>query len=208
MADPAAKGAALVIVDVQKGFEDPSWGRRNNPQAEENISALLSYWRRSGLPTFHIRHLSLEEDSPLASGQPGSEIKDIVRPAEGEPVIEKSVNSAFIGTELETHLRDRGIDTVVITGLTTDHCVSTTARMAGNLGFVTYVVSDATATFDRTGPDGKHHEAEKVHEMSLVSLHGEFAAVISTASLTETFDVPLFRSKGSPNGVGDVRAGR
>lgn len=143
----------------------------------------------------------MEEDSPLASGQPGSEIKDIVRPAEGEPVIEKSVNSAFIGTELETHLRDRGIDTVVITGLTT-------ARMAGNLGFVTYVVSDATATFDRTGPDGKHHEAEKVHEMSLVSLHGEFAAVISTASLTETFDVPLFRSKGSPNGVGDVRAGR
>ncbi len=170
-------------MDVQKGMEDPSLGHRNNPQAEENIVELLSCWRRSGLPIFHVRHLSLEEGSPLTPGQPGSEIKDIVRPAAGEPIIEKSVNSAFIGTELENHLRDRGIYAVVITGLTTDHCVSTTARMAGNLGFDTYVVSDATATFDRTGPDGRLHGAEKVHEMSLVSLHGEFATVTSTASL-------------------------
>ncbi len=183
MANPVAKGAALVVVDVQRGLDDPSWGRRNNPQAEENISSLLSFWRRSGLPVFHVRHLSSEVGSPLAPGQSGSEIKDAGRPLEGEPVIEKNVNSAFIGTDLETRLRGSGIDTVVVAGLTTDHCVSTTARMAGNLGFDTYVVSDATATFDRTGPDGSHHDAEKVHEMSLVSLHEEFATVVDTASL-------------------------
>ena len=185
MASPAEKGAALIIVYVQMGFEDPTWGHRNNPRAEENILGLLSYWRRSGLPVFHVRHLSLEEGSPLAEGQPGSEIKDAVRPAEDETVIEKNVNSAFIGTDLEARLRGRGIDTVVVTGLTTDHCVSTTARMSGNLGFDTYVVSDATATFDRAGPDGKQHEAGKIHEMSLVSLHEEFATVVSTASLVE-----------------------
>jgi nicotinamidase-related amidase len=183
--DSLAKGAALVIVDVQKGFDDPSWGRRNNPEAEENISDLLSYWRRSELPIFHVRHLSREEGSPLSPGQPGSEIKDAVLPAKDEPVIEKTVNSAFIGTDLETRLREQDIDTIVVTGLTTDHCVSTTTRMAGNLGFDTYVVSDATATFDRTGPDGRLHEAEKVHEMSLVNLHEEFATIVSTASLAE-----------------------
>ncbi|CAN5615049.1 cysteine hydrolase family protein [soil metagenome] len=185
--DPTAKRAALIVVDVQKGFNDPFWGRRNNPEAEENISELLSCWRGSDLPVFHVRHLSIEEGSPLAPGQPGSEIKDVVHPSENEPVIEKNVNSAFIGTDLEARLRERNIDAVVVTGLTTDHCVSTTTRMAGNLGFDTYVVSDATATFDRTGPDGKLHEAEKVHEMSLVNLHEEFATIVNTASLAESF---------------------
>ena len=185
--DPRADAAALVIVDVQKGFDDPSWGNRNNPGAEQNISSLLSYWREFGLPVFHVRHLSLEKGSPLAPGEPGSEIKDIVRPAENEPVIEKNVNSAFIGTDLEARLRESGTNTVVVTGLTTDHCVSTTTRMSGNLGFDTYIVSDATATFDRTGPDGRLHEAEKVHEMSLVNLHEEFATVVSTGALARGF---------------------
>ena len=185
--DPLAKGAALVVIDVQKGFDDPFWGRRNNPEAEENISVLLSLWRRSGLRILHVRHLSTEEGSPLSPGRAGSEIKVAASPLAGEPVIEKNVNSAFIGTDLEVRLREKGIDTVFVTGLTTDHCVSTTVRMAGNLGFDTYVVSDATATFDRTGPDGKLHKAEKVHEMSLVNLHGEFAKVVDTASVVETF---------------------
>lgn len=178
------KEPALVVIDVQKGFEEPVWGTRNNPQAEENISDLLSHWRRFGLPIFHVRHISVEAGSPLAKGQPGSEIKDLASPTGDEPVIEKNVNSAFIGTDLEARLRGRKIDAVVIVGLTTDHCVSTTARMSENLGFDTYVVSDATATFGRTGPDDKHHEAEKVHEMSLLNLHGEFATIVNTASLT------------------------
>ena len=184
MTPPLTEKTALIVIDVQEGFDDPSWGERNNPDAERNISELLSLWREDQRHIFHVRHLSLEKDSPLAPDSPGVEIKDGVRPEEGEPLIEKNVNSAFIGTDLEERLREQNINTLVVTGLTTDHCVSTTSRMAGNLGFGTYVVSDATATFDRTGPDGKLHDAGKVHEMSLVNLHEEFATIVTTASLT------------------------
>ena len=177
------RDTALIIVDVQKGFDDPIWGRRNNPQAESNIARLLEAWRRAGRPLFHIQHRSHEKNSPLNPESPGFEIKDAVKPRPGEPVIQKSVNSAFIGTDLEARLRQKGLKTVVITGLTTDHCVSTTARMAGNLGFDTYVVSDATATFDRVGPDGKRYSTEEIHATSLASLHDEFATVIDSDGL-------------------------
>ncbi len=181
--DALSKNAALIIVDVQKGFDDPSWGRRNNPCAEENIAKLIGSWRRAGWPIFHIRHRSRLKGSPLNPASAGFEIKDIVKPLPGESVIEKEVNSAFIRTDLEKQLHNRGIGAVVIVGLTTDHCVSTTARMAGNLEFETYVISDATATFDRTGPNGKHFDAEDVHAVSLASLNGEFAKIVETADI-------------------------
>jgi nicotinamidase-related amidase len=105
-------------------------------------------------------------------------------PIKGEQIFEKSVNSAFIGTNLESYLRENGINNIVIAGLTTDHCVSTTTRMAGNLGFKVLLVSDATATFDRQGPDGKEYKAEDIFAVHIASLHGEFCNVVSTVSLT------------------------
>lgn len=175
--------ALLLIVDVQEGFDDPRWGWRNNPDVEENIARLLDVWRRSRRPIIHVQHLSREADSPLRPGQLGCAIKGAVRPLPGEPVLNKSVNSAFIGTDVELRLRARDAPALVVAGLTTDHCVSTTARMAGNLGFATVVVADATATFDRTGPDGRRYDAETVHDVALASLHGEFATVVMTEDL-------------------------
>lgn len=174
--------AALLLVDLQKGFRDPYWGPRNNPDMESRVLVLLRVWRASERPIFHVRHMSTEPASPLRPGQPGNDFMELLAPRQGERVIEKRVHSSFIGTSLAEDLRWRASSTVVIVGLTTNHCVSTTARMANNLGFEPWVVSDATATFDRVGPGGVPYRAEQVHATALSDLHGEFATVVDTES--------------------------
>lgn len=173
------RDAALLVIDVQQGFDDPRLGARNNPDAERRIADLLAAWRAAGRPVVHAQHLSLEPQAPLREDAPGHALKPEALPLTGEPVFRKHVNSAFIGTDLEAYLRERGIDKLVLVGITTDHCVSTTARMAANLGFTVTVVEDATATFERRGPDGAHYSADLMHRAALASLHGEFATVRS-----------------------------
>lgn len=175
--------AALIVIDVQKGFDDPRWGSRNNPDAEANIAQLISAWRSAELPVIHIQHHSTKADSPLRRGTEGCEFKPEAMPRNNEEVFVKHVHSAFIGTALEAHLRGKGIETLVIVGLTTDHCVSTTTRMAGNLGFQTTLVSDATATFNRQGIDGENLTADEVHKVHLASLDKQFCRVMPTTEV-------------------------
>ena len=177
---PLGEKTALLLVDIQEGIDQPTLGRRSNPGAEEQAARLLAAWRESGRPVVHVRHMSVEPESPLRPGLPGNEIKGIVRPTPGEPVVEKSTNSAFIGTDLEERLRAEGVGTVVVAGLTTEHCVSSTVRMADDLGFETYVVSDATACFGRSEPEEERLTAEEMHRVSLAGLRGEFATVAET----------------------------
>lgn len=169
--------AALIVIDVQQGFFDPCWGQRNNPDAERRIADLLGAWRARGWPLVHVRHASRSAQGVFRPGTPGYAFKPEALPLDGETVVVKHVNSGFIGTELERHLRERGIASLVLCGLTTDHCVSTTTRMAGNLGFDAVVVHDACATHERIGPDGRRFTAEEMHASALASLHGEFAQV-------------------------------
>jgi nicotinamidase-related amidase len=174
------KKPALILIDIQKGFEDPYWGVRNNPEFEKNVSTLLHHWRKAGADIYHVQHLSTEVHSPLRPELPGVELMEIVRPLKDEPVFQKNVNSAFIGTTLEATLREHQHTHLVLVGLSTDHCVSTSARMAANLGFRVTLVSDGTATFNRKGSKGENYPAELVHEVSLASLNNEFAQVLST----------------------------
>lgn len=153
------------------------WGKRNNPDAELKVALLLLEWRKQNLPVIHIQHCSLDPKSPLRAGLSGNEFKDEAKPIIGETVFKKSVNSAFIGTELKEYLEESGINSLVIAGLTTDHCVSTSTRMAGNFGFDVTLVSDASATFDRKGEDGIHYSAEQIHKIHLASLNDEFCVV-------------------------------
>lgn len=180
MADESSR-PALLLVDVQQALDDPVWGPRNNPDLERHVALLLQEWRAAGAPVLHVQHLSTSPTSPLRPGTPGVAFKPEAAPIGGEPVFQKRVISTFIGTDLEDHLRKRGIRALVMAGLTTDHCVSTTVRMAANLGFEVAVVDDATATFDREGSGGVRHAAALVHEVTLASLRGEFAEVVSTA---------------------------
>jgi nicotinamidase-related amidase len=178
----------LIVIDVQKGFDDPRMGPRNNPQAEKNIARLLEAWRATRRPVIHVRHDSVEPQSVLRPDQPGNALKPEAQPRDGEPLLTKHVNSAFIGTDLEQRLRTAGQDTVVCVGLTTDHCVSTTARMASNLGFNTIVVADATAAHNRKTYDGAIIPADEIYRGSLASLHGEFAQVVTTDELLHALD--------------------
>jgi nicotinamidase-related amidase len=168
---------ALLVIDVQKGLDDPSLGRRNNPDAEANIARLLVAWREGARPLIHIRHNSTEPNSPLRPELPGNAFKDEARPLPGEKQFTKTVNSAFIGTGLTEYLHEQGISSLVIVGLTTDHCVSASTRMASDLGFDVTLVADATAAHERVGYDGVLYSAEDIHKINLVSLDGEFCTV-------------------------------
>ena len=171
---------ALLVIDVQKGLDDPSLGKRNNPEAESNIALLLSEWRKHERPIIHIRHCSIEPNSPLRPELPGNEFKEEAQPLPEEKQFSKSVNSAFIGTGLEKYLQEHDIAFLVIVGLTTDHCVSSSTRMAADLGFKVTLISDATAAHAREGHDGVLYSADDIHKINLVSLDGEFCVVRST----------------------------
>lgn len=174
---------ALLIIDVQKGFDDFSWGKRNNSDAEKNIQRLLEFWRSQNRPVIHVQHNSTNPNSKLYPNQAGWEFKEEVLPKMNEPIFHKTVNSAFIGTNLENYLHEQSIVNLVIVGLTTDHCVSTTTRMAANLGFKVFLVENATATFCKTGINGEKYTAEVIHSVNLASLNGEFCQVIRVEKL-------------------------
>jgi nicotinamidase-related amidase len=173
---------ALILIDVQMAFVEweRAGKRRNNPEAVDNIARLLDAFRRQGQAIFHIRHGSTEKESALRPERSGFQPISQAREQPGEPVLVKHVNSAFIGTDLEKRLRDAGHRKLVIAGITTNHCVETTTRMAGNLGFEAQLAADACYTFDRIGFDGRSESAEAIHAMTLSNLDGEFAAIVTT----------------------------
>jgi nicotinamidase-related amidase len=179
---------ALLLVDVQEGVNDfLHWGgptgRRNNPMAEVRIRELIDGWRARQLPVIFTQHDSRQAVSPLKLSLPGGAFIEGLEPAAGELVLRKDVNSAFIGTSLELELRRRQISRLVVAGFFTNFCVETTVRMAGNMGFDTYLAEDACATTNRIGPDGADHDPELVHRIAVASLHGEFCTALSSESL-------------------------
>jgi nicotinamidase-related amidase len=176
--------AALLLVDIQQGFDDPYWGKRNNHDAEANIAALVAVWSATGRPIVRVRHASTEPGSPLRPDAPGHAYHPVVADLSPDLEVVKTVNSAFLGTpDLHNWLTGRGIRQVVVTGVQTNMCAETTARFAGNLGYDTLFVIDATHTFDRAGPDGVVITADEYAAVTAANLHGEFARVVRTADL-------------------------
>ena len=175
---------ALVVVDVQRAFEDAAyWGRRNNPACEGNIARLIGAWREAGEPVVFVRHDSDEDRSPLRPDHPGNAFRPEVT---GEPdlLVTKQVNSAFHGApDLAAWLRAQELERIAICGITTNHCCETTARVGANVGFDVLFVLDATHTFDREGPDGTVMTADELVRATATSLHGEFATVVGTDAL-------------------------
>lgn len=182
---PLGSDAALLLIDLQKAIDHPSWGRRNNRDAEKNVTALLRAWRATRRAVYHIRHDSTGRESHYRPGQPGHDFKPEAQPIEGETVIGKQTNSAFIGTDLEARLRQAGHRVLVVAGVITNNSVEATVRMAGNLGFETYMVEDAAFTFGRRDWGGVWRSAAVVHAMSLANLDGEYCTVVRTAQVLD-----------------------
>ena len=195
----------LLLIDVQTGVNVlEHWGgptgRRNNPGAEAEMARLLAAWREQRLPVIYTQHDSREAASPLKLSLPTGAMIDGFEPAPGEIVIRKDVNSAFIGTDIELRMRQHGITRLVIVGFFTNFCVETSTRMAGNMGYDTYLVPDACATTNRVGPDGTDHDPETVHALSVASLHGEFCTALTTdqaLALTKADAPDLERVQGN-----------
>jgi len=171
---------ALIVIDVQKGFEEYDIkGERNNPDCEANIVKLIDAWRNKNLPIVYVKHNSKSETSVLRPNQPGNDFKDIIT---GTPdlLVTKSVNSAFYGTpDLYKWLQENQIEAVAICGIQTNMCCETTARMSGNLGLDTWFILDATHTFAKTF-NGVKVSAEELARVTAVNLSGEFAEILST----------------------------
>lgn len=200
--------AALLLIDVQVGVDDLThWGgvngRRNNPEAETTMLNLLSKWREQGLPVAFTRHDSVEDRSPLKLNLPSGDLKPGFSIADGDISIIKNVNSGFVGTSLHEEFRDRGITRLVIVGFFTNMCVETTVRMAGNMGYDTYLVPEGCATTNRIGPDGVDRDPELVHDMTVANLHGEFCTTLSpvdAVDLIATDRADLDRVQGNEKG--------
>jgi nicotinamidase-related amidase len=180
--------AALILIDLQFAIDDVRWrkhGPRNNPDAEQNIQALLREWRRRAWPVIHIRHDSTESGSSYRPGQRGNNLKPETGPVEGEKIIPKRTNSAFIGTTLQTTLDELGMKHLVVAGVLTNNSVEATVRMAGNLDFETVLVSDGCYTFARPDFEGRLRTAEEVHAMSLANLDGEYCRIMTTRQILD-----------------------
>lgn len=170
----------LLIIDVQQAFHDLSWGNRNNPMCEDNIARLITTWEKADQPIIYVQHVSQVPESLFYFQKDGHLFQDFIRPREQDTILTKQVNSAFIGTNLQELLEAYQAKSIIVTGLITNHCVETTARMAGNLGFGPIVVSDATATFDRRSLSGSLIPADVIHDVSLANLNEEFATIQTT----------------------------
>jgi nicotinamidase-related amidase len=176
---------ALLLIDIQQGLQEMEFygTERSNPDAEANCQKILYAFRKRKWPIFHVQHCSTNPESPLHPSKKGNAFHPSAKPLEHEPIIQKNVNSAFIGTDLEARLKSQNITDLIIVGLTVEHCISTSVRMAANLGFKVTLVSDATAAFDKIGVDGKTYGADIIHNTALANLKDEFAHVTNTTTL-------------------------
>ena len=177
---------ALVVVDVQKGFDDAAyWGPRNNPDCEMNVFNLIKAWRDQDWPIVYVRHDSTTPSSPLAAGSKGNEFKDVLT---GKPdlLVTKSVHSAFHGSpDLDQWLKQNGITGVAVCGIQTNMCCETTARVASDLGYDMLFVEDATHTFDIITPTHKVYRAREIARYTSLTLASDFGRVVKTADLVE-----------------------
>lgn len=172
--------SALIVLDVQKAIDLAYWGERNNHGAELNMQRVLEAWRKAGHSVFHVQHNSSGAESGYNPAHESHAFKDEVAPIAGEVVIGKAVHSAFVGTALESLLRQKEIKQVFLFGVKTNNSIETTVRHGANLGFDIVLIEDACFTHNQIDRNGREWSASDVHAMSLSNLEGEYCQITTT----------------------------
>lgn len=175
--------ATLLLIDMQQAMDDPIFSSQGQPDALHQSAQLLEHWRQRGNPIVHIRHDSMDPDSPYSPEKPTNAFKDEVRPLDHETIVEKRTNNAFVGTDLMQVLEEIGSSELVVCGVHLQDCVESTVRMAGNLGFMVYLAQDAVVSLGQTDINGKKWNADEVHALTLGILDGQYAKVMSSSDL-------------------------
>ncbi|GHA71955.1 cysteine hydrolase [Formosimonas limnophila] len=163
---------ALIIIDMQKGMQSP-------------VLDLVQWSRAQSFPIVHVRHISRTVGSSFWPGQAGAEFQEALSPLPHEHVVEKNVPDVFIRSGLERWLHVRGINQLIIAGVSTENSVEASVRTAGNLGFNVYVAADACFTFAKSDCSGRQRTAQEVHDIALANLQGEYATVMSALDIKQ-----------------------
>lgn len=179
---------ALVIIDMQMVMQERiDAGRQHvNPNASENVAALVAACRQAEKPIFHVRHEADDPASPLHVNAPGYQPMPCARDAAGEIVVVKKSSSAFPTTDLESHLRDRGVTHLYVVGAVAGFCVNSTVRSASDLGFDVTVVRNAVIGFDLPPTN---FDAQTIFDVTMGLLEADFAEVMDTATAIEALSL-------------------
>jgi len=185
-ADVPLAQSALLVIDAQASFTvRPRWARRANPAFDANVAALVDAYRAAGLPVFFFLHT--DGDAEFALGSPHLRLMDFLAARPDEPVLLKNTRNCFTSTTLQAQLLALDVRRLAITGIQTEQCCETTARLAADLGYAVDFVPDATDTFPIPNPDAPGEElgVDAVVERTVYALNLRFARIVRTAALVQ-----------------------
>ena len=180
---PRAKHALLVI-DVQESFyHTPFWSDAGFATYQANQLALILAARRAAVPVIGVLHANPNSDTPAFRPESGRvRFMDWLPPMDA--VFRKAVHNAFTDSGLLAYLHEQGITHLTISGIRTEQCCETTARVAADLGFAVSLVTEATLTFGMTHADGTRFSAEEIKKRTELVLDGRFAQIKSVAQVS------------------------
>ena len=174
---PQSGANALLVIDVQDSFKvGARWNQRNNPLFESNLKRLVDAFRASGQLVIYF--LTNDADEHFNAKSPAYRVMSFIAPTRDEPVIHKYSYNCFTTTNLQALLLRNGVRTVTITGIKTEQCCETTARVACDLGFSVDYVTEATLTFPIDRPNGRGVlSTEEIVERTECVLRDRFARI-------------------------------
>jgi len=178
---------ALLVIDVQNEYFTGKVPVTHPSDSLNKILAVMDFARTRGIPAVVVQHSAPPDWPAFAKGSEGWNLHPEIAARHHDHLVEKQLPGSFTGTDLEQWLRDRQIDTIVVTGYMTQMCCDTTARQAFHLGLAVEFLSDATGTLSIANAAGSV-TAEELHRAILVTQAMRFSKVMTAAAWMENAD--------------------